>query len=176
MEGDSDKLHRVRVRVRASERARARVSGVEWGVGVGVRVRVRARGRKDAFHAHLEEGVQVMGQLGVTACVSTPLWQNAPQTARGVDPQAVSVPDTTPTAMLRFAWKSAAMARATRTGAQSAGATASACATFGKKRRRSKRERKPLKIQRGKKEEEEQTRRVKDQDCFSMKGRRKRKK
>ena len=34
-----------------------------------------------------------------------------PQTARGVDPQAVSVPDTTPAATLRFAWKSDAMAQ-----------------------------------------------------------------
>ena len=55
-----------------------------------------------------------------------------PQTARGVDPQAVSVPDTTPAATLRFAWKSDAMAPATRAGAQSAGATASTNATFGK--------------------------------------------
>ena len=56
-----------------------------------------------------------------------------PQTARGVDPQAVSVPDTTPAATLTFAWKSDAMARATRAGAQSAGATASASVTFGKR-------------------------------------------
>ena len=68
----------------------------------------RARVRKDAIPAHLEEGVQVIGQLGVTAYVSTPLGK-APQTARSVDPQAVSVPDTTPAATLRFAWKSDAM-------------------------------------------------------------------
>ena len=47
----------------------------------------------------------------------------------------MSVPDTTPAATLRFAWKSDAMARATRAGAQSAGATANASATFGKKER-----------------------------------------
>ena len=45
----------------------------------------------------------------------------------------MSVPDTTPAATLRFAWKSDAMARATLAGAQSAGATASASAMFGKK-------------------------------------------
>ena len=44
----------------------------------------------------------------------------------------MSVPDTAPAAMLRFAWKSDAMARATRAGAQSAGATASMYSTFGK--------------------------------------------
>ena len=39
-------------------------------------------GRKDANPAHLEEGVQVIGQLGVTACVSTPLWQSHPNGKR----------------------------------------------------------------------------------------------
>ena len=57
---------RVRVRVRA-----------RVGVGVGVGVRVG-----DAIPAHLEEGVQVIGQLGVTACVSTPLWQSPPNGKR----------------------------------------------------------------------------------------------
>ena len=38
--------------------------------------RASERRRKDANLTHLEEGVQVMGQLGVTACVSTPLWQS----------------------------------------------------------------------------------------------------
>ena len=46
------------------------------------RARARARGRKDANPAHLEEGVQMIGQLGVTACVSTPLWQSPPNGKR----------------------------------------------------------------------------------------------
>ena len=84
--------------------------------------------RERAIPARLVDDVQVKGQLGVTPR----LFGKAPQTARSVDPQAVSVPDTTPAATLRFAWKSDAVARATRAEAQSAGATASAYATFGK--------------------------------------------
>ena len=53
-------------------------------VRVRVRVRVgeREREARDAIPAHLEEGVQVIGQLGVTACVSTPLWQSPPNGKR----------------------------------------------------------------------------------------------
>ena len=40
------------------------------------------RVRKDAIPARLEDGVQVIGQLGVTACVSTPLWQSPPNGKR----------------------------------------------------------------------------------------------
>ena len=36
----------------------------------------------DAIPAHLVESVQVVGQLGVTACVSTPLWQSPPNGKR----------------------------------------------------------------------------------------------
>ena len=99
----------------------------------------------------------------------------------------MSAPDTTPAATLRFAWKSDAMARATLAGAQSARATASTYATFRKNEGETRGRKRKLKERRiaerkrerekhvekaiedtARKEEEEQTRRVKDRDGFFL--------
>ena len=78
-EEEEGSTKRKKIRQRGGEGEDEDEDEEEGAEGESVR---EERWQRDAIPAHLEECVHVIGQLGVAACVSTPLWQSPPNGKR----------------------------------------------------------------------------------------------